>query len=73
MMSRSVLLRGIRKHTFRVVALALVECGHRWRHLYCPTEEQQAQGTGPPLVIMLPVTPTLTRWSLSMGLGFRVR
>jgi hypothetical protein len=76
MTSKSVLLRGIGKHTFVVMltrpGLVLVERGHR-RHLHCPAEEQQAPETGPSLVVALPVTPTLRRCDLSVGLGFRAR
>jgi hypothetical protein len=78
-MSRFVLLRGIGKRTFVVVvltrpSLVLVECGHRRQcRLHCPAEEQQAPGTGLPLVVALLVIPTLRRYGLSMGLGFRAR
>jgi hypothetical protein len=76
MTSRFVILRGIGKHTFVVVltrpGLVLVERGHR-RHLHCPAEEQQAPETVSSSVVALPVTPTLRRWDLFVGLGFRAR
>jgi hypothetical protein len=66
MTSRSVLLKGIGKHTFVVVGeLSLLLSSFRG-----PAEDQQASGSEPLWVVRLSDTPTLRRWGPLSGLGF---
>jgi hypothetical protein len=66
MTSRSVLLRGIGKHTFIVVGELLLLLSS----FCCPTKEQQASGSEPLWVVTLSDTPMLRRWGPLSGLGF---
>jgi hypothetical protein len=66
MISRSVLLRGIGKHTFVVVVVGELSL------LSSSAEEQQASGSEPLWVVALLDTPTLRRWGPLWGLGFWV-